>query len=69
MEGFMTDIQIKDTVERVKAAIATKTGKRTNYSSELKTAALAAAKVVGLPQFSQESGLSLCLLSLYGNGH
>ncbi len=59
----MTKNQIENTIKMTKAAIAAKTGKRTQFSPTLKRDVLAAAEVVGAAEFAKESGLSAGLIS------
>jgi hypothetical protein len=63
LEEFMTEDQIKNTIEATKTAIAGKRGNRTQYHSTLKNDILAAARVMGPSVFAKETGLSSCLIS------
>jgi hypothetical protein len=63
LEEFMTEDQIKNTIEATKAAIGGRIGKRTCYPSALKNDVLAVAEVMGPSTFSKQTGLSPCLIS------
>jgi len=61
--GTMMRVQIEETIQAAKAAVAAKSGKKTYYSPSLREAILVASQVVGPIAFSKETGVPHSLIA------